>query len=136
MKELVLPLISTREGWVFRQLLKLISAVSASLTTWLVAQGVEQNATTAIVAGVATILTGASEFGLSKLASKIATPCLAILACLVLTSCGTAGGEKTFLGITRAGWLATGKAAVVAAAPVALDERAKTAAKNPVKVAP
>lgn len=60
-----------------------------------------------------------------------------LLACLLLPSCGTtASGQKTFLGIDGAGWLNTGKAALVGAVPVAFDERAKTAAKNPVKILP
>lgn len=74
MKEILLPLISTREGWVFRQLLKGVSVASASLTTWLLAKGLDANLTTSIVAGVASVATWAAELGLSKLASKIATP--------------------------------------------------------------
>lgn len=59
------------------------------------------------------------------------------LMCLSMASCSTtATGEKTFLGITSSGWLKGGKAAVISAAPVLLDERAKTAAKNPVEVKP
>jgi hypothetical protein len=57
-----------------------------------------------------------------------------MLSCLPLISCSTsATGEKTFLGITSSGWVAGGKAAVIGAAPVLLQERAKTSAKQPVK---
>jgi hypothetical protein len=134
MKDILLPLIATREGWAFRQILKGITVACASMTTWLLAQGVDASTSAAIVAGIGSALAWGAEFGLSKLASKIATPCLA-LACLFLTSCGsTPTGEKTFIGITSAGWLNVGKSAAVAAVPVALDERAKTSAKNPVKV--
>ena len=56
---------------------------------------------------------------------------------LLLPSCSTTpSGEKTFIGITSSGWLNVGKTAAVAAVPVALDEREKTAAKNPVEVNP
>ena len=55
----------------------------------------------------------------------------------MLASCATsASGEKTFLGITQAGWVQGGKAAVISAAPVLLQERAKTAAKQPQNVQP
>lgn len=131
MKNILLPLISTREGWVFRQLLKGIAIACASLTTWLASKGVDADATTAIVAGVGSALAWGAEFGLSKLASRIATPCL-VLACLLLTSCS----NGNFLGISKDGWLKTGKAALSAAVPVAIDERAKTAAKNPQNVQP
>lgn len=60
-----------------------------------------------------------------------------LLACLLLPSCATdAQGEKTFLGINASGWASTGKAALISAVPVALNERAKVAAKNPVKIQP
>ena len=64
-----------------------------------------------------------------------------MLSCLPLISCSTsATGEKTFGGITWEGWQkglqAGGKAAVISAAPVLLQERAKTAAKQPVNVQP
>lgn len=140
MKQVLLPLISSRSGWVFRQLLKGISIVSASLTTWLIAQGVDAHTTAAIVAGISAALSWGAELGLSKLARHIAVPCLA-LCCLVLASCGTtATGERTFAGITGKGWLEVGKSAAVAAAPTALDQygkaSAKTAAKQPVNVQP
>lgn len=60
-----------------------------------------------------------------------------LLAVLPLASCSTtAGGDKTFLGITASGWLASGKAALVSAGPILLQERARTAAKNPRAVQP
>jgi len=134
MKSILLPLIATRDGWAARQVLKGITIACASLATWLVAKGVDAPTSAAIVSGIGAALAWGAELGLSKLASKIATPCLA-LSCLLLTSCGsTSTGEKTFIGITSAGWLNVGKSAAVAAVPVALDERSKTSAKNPVKV--
>lgn len=131
MNSLLESLTATNGGWLLRQALKLIAVASASLATYLTGLGVPDNTTAAIVAGVAAVLSWGAELGLSKLASKIAVPCLALLLC----SCGTLpNGDKTFIGITSAGWLNTGKAALVGAVPVALDERAKTSAKNPVKV--
>ena len=134
MNALLESLTATNGGWLLRQALKLIAVASASLTTYLAGLGVPDNTTAAIVAGVAAVLSWGAELGLSKLASKIAVPCLAAC-CLLFSSCSTtATGEKTFIGITSAGWLNVGKSAAVAAVPVALDERAKTSAKNPVKV--
>ena len=131
MNSLLESLTATNGGWLLRQALKLIAVASASLTTYLAGLGVPDNTTAAIVAGVAAVLSWGAELGLSKLASKIAVPCLALLLC----SCGTLpNGDKTFIGITSAGWLNVGKSAAVAAVPVALDERAKTSAKNPVNV--
>lgn len=135
MKTILLPLIATRDGWAIRQVLKGITILCASLTTWFIAQGVDASTSVAIVSGISAALAWGAELGLSKLASKIATPCLALFACLALSSCGTATtGEKTFIGITSAGWLNTGKAALVGAVPTAIEERAKTSAKQPVKV--
>ena len=99
MKQFLLPLISSRNGWVFRQLLKGVSIVSASLTTWLMSQGVDGHTAGAIVAGVAAALSWGAEFGLSKLARHIATPCLA-LCCLLLTSCS----NGQFLGMDGKAW--------------------------------
>lgn len=60
-----------------------------------------------------------------------------LLACLLLPSCATdPQGNKTFIGITGQGWLNTGKAAIIGAVPVALDERAKTSAKKPYNIQP
>ena len=66
------------------------------------------------------------------------------LCCLLLPSCSTVNGEKTFLGITSAGWLDVGKdagnAALKSGAQAAVisygERRAVTAAKNPVNVTP
>lgn len=69
--------------------------------------------------------------------SGVVRTLLFLPACLALASCSsTAGGEKTFLGITQSGWIKGGKAAVISAAPVLLQERAKTGAKQPVNVQP
>lgn len=137
MKDILFPLIASREGWAFRQLLKLITVGCASLTTWLASSGVDASTSAAIVAGIGASLSWGAEIGLSKLASKIATPCLALFACLSLASCGALpSGEKTFIGIDSAGWLNVGKSASVAAVPVALNERAKVSAKNPITINP
>ena len=133
MNALLLSLTATNSGWLFRQVLKLIAAASVSMTAFLAGQGVPEHTTAAVVAGVAAVLSWGAEIGLSKLASRIAVPCLALLLC----SCGTLpSGEKTFIGITSAGWLNVGKSAAVAAVPVALNERAKASAKNPIIIKP
>ena len=73
----------------------------ASLSTWLLSKGATPEVSAAITAGVGSALAWGAELGLSKLASKIATPCLALCGLLFLTSCGsTPNGEKTFVGIT------------------------------------
>ena len=139
MKQFLLPLISSRNGWVFRQLLKGVSIVSASLTTWLMSQGVDGHTAGAIVAGVAAALSWGAEFGLSKLARHIATPCLA-LCCLLLTSCS----NGQFLGMDGKAWgqiaLETGKTVgkqlPAAASQAYANQRAKINAKQPVNVQP
>lgn len=136
MKSILLSLISTNGGWLARQGLKFIATSSTAVTTYLLTLGVPENHALALVAGLVALVSAAFEFGLSKLASKIAVPCL-FLGCLMLPSCGTtATGEKTFIGITGAGWLNVGKAAAVSAVPTALEEREKTAAKQPRNVQP
>lgn len=60
-----------------------------------------------------------------------------LLALLLLPSCAVnRDGQKTFIGITGAGWLSVGKSAVTAAAPVAMGERAKFEARNPKDINP
>ena len=136
MKEILLPLIATRNGWFFRQLLKGVAIVCASLSTWLLSNGATPEVAAAITAGVGSALAWGAELGLSKLASKVATPCLALCLCL-LTSCGsTPTGEKTFVGITGKGWLEVGKVSAQAAFPEALNQRARASAKQPVIVSP
>jgi len=133
MNALLYSLTATNSGWLFRQVLKLIATASVSMTAFLAGQGVPEQTTAAVVAGVAAVLSWGAEIGLSKLASRIAVPCLALLLC----SCSTLpNGEKTFIGITSAGWLNVGKSAAVAAVPVALNERAKASAKNPITIKP
>ena len=137
MKEILLPLIATRNGWVFRQLLKGVAIVCASLSTWLLSNGATPEVSAAITAGVGSALAWGAELGLSRLARHIATPCLAVFGLLFLTSCGTTPtGEKTFVGITGKGWLEVGKASAVAAFPEAMNQRAQTSAKQPVSVLP
>ena len=136
MKDILLPLIATRNGWIFRQLRKGVAIVCASLSTWLLSNGATPEVAAAITAGVGSALAWGAELGLSKLASKVATPCLALCLCL-LTSCGsTPTGEKTFVGITGKGWLEVGKVSAQAAFPEALNQRAKASAKQPVIVSP
>jgi hypothetical protein len=131
MNALLLSLTATNSGWLFRQVLKLIATASVSMTAFLAGQGVPEHTTAAVVAGVAAVLSWGAEIGLSKLASRIAVPCLALLLC----SCGTLpSGEKTFIGITSSGWLNVGKSAAVAAVPTVLKERAKASAKNPINL--
>lgn len=72
MKAILQSLVSTQSGWLVRQLLKFATLGGASLTTWLTAHGATAEHTTAIVTGSITLLTGLLEFGLSKLASRIA----------------------------------------------------------------
>lgn len=137
MKKIIAGIISTRKGWLVRQGLKGITVASASLATWLSAHGASADHAAAIAAGAAAALTWGAEFGLSKLARHVVTPCIALFLCLSLTSCGsTTGGEKTFGGITAEGWMNAGKAALTAAAIEALQERQRVAAKNPVNVQP
>lgn len=139
MKEFLLPLISSRNGWIFRQLLKGISIASASLTTWLMSQGVDGNTTGAIVVGVAAALSWGVEFGLSKLARHIATPCLAFC-CLLLVSCS----NGQFLGMDGKAWgqialetgVTVGKQIPSAASQAYANQRAKINAKQPVNVQP
>jgi len=137
MKEILLPLIATRNGWVFRKCLTGIAIVCTSLSTWLLSAGATPQVATAITAGVGAALAWGAELGLSRLARHIATPCLALCGLLFLTSCGsTPTGEKTFVGITSKGWLEVGKASAQAAFPEALNQRAKASAKQPVIVSP
>lgn len=139
MKQLLLPLISSRSGWIFRQLLKGVSIVSASLTTWLMSQGVDAHTTGVIVAGIAAALSWGVEFGLSKLARHIATPCLA-LSCLLLVSCS----NGQFLGMDGKAWgeiaietgKTVGKQIPSAASQAYANQRAKIDAKQPVAVQP
>lgn len=137
-RTLIVSLIGTKGGWLSRQLLKFITIGSSSVTAWLLAKDVPAETTTLLVTGIVAGVSWAAELGLSKLASKIAIPCLALF---MLSSCGTSPlGEKTFLGLTQGDWITTGKAAgkgaVQAGLPIALSERAKTAAKEPVNVQP
>lgn len=72
MKAFLHSLIATQSGWLVRQALKFATVGGAALTTWLTAQGAAPEQSTAIVTGTLTALTGLVEFGLSKLASRIA----------------------------------------------------------------
>ncbi len=72
MKEFVLSLVSTQKGWIVRQVLKYITVGGSALSAWLVSQGAEASSIELIVTGATTLATGAIEFALSKVASKIA----------------------------------------------------------------
>ena len=72
MKDLIANIISTQSGWFKRQILKGITALSGLASTWLLAKGVEQDETAAIVAGSVAVLSALAEVALSKAASKIA----------------------------------------------------------------
>lgn len=72
MKDLIANIISTQSGWLKRQILKGITALSGLASAWLLAKGVEQDETAAIAAGTVAILSALAEIGLSKAASKIA----------------------------------------------------------------
>lgn len=74
MKKIIAGIISTRKGWLVRQGLKGITVASASLSTWLLAKGADAETASAIVAGATSVAAWGIETGLSKLASKIATP--------------------------------------------------------------
>ena len=102
-------------------------------------QGVDGHTAGAIVAGVAAALSWGAEFGLSKLARHIATPCLA-LACLLLVSCS----NGQFLGMDGKAWgeiaietgKTVGKQLPSAASQAYANQRAKLGAKQPVNVQP
>lgn len=72
MKELIASLVSTQKGWIIRQILKYITVGGSALSAWLVSQGAEASNVELIVTGATTFATGAIEFALSKVASKIA----------------------------------------------------------------
>jgi hypothetical protein len=73
MKAFLHSLIATQSGWLVRQALKFATVGGAALTTWLTAQGATPEHSTAIVTGTLTAMAGLVEFGLSKLASRIAS---------------------------------------------------------------
>lgn len=85
-----------------------------------------------LIVGIGDILDDGIRNGSYKLPVAIIAFILG-MACMGLTSCGTnAAGEKTFAGVTGSGWLKAGETTAV----VILNERAKTAAKQPVNVQP
>jgi hypothetical protein len=72
MKELFTSIVSTQKGWIIRQLLKYAAMGGAALSTWLISQGAEASNAELITSGLITAVSGALEFALSKVASKIA----------------------------------------------------------------
>jgi hypothetical protein len=148
---ILFKLVSTNAGWLARQAVKYSAMGAAVITAWLIGHGLDATHASVIAVGATAIVLGGIEAGLSFIARKYAVPELdavsvaigaakkapIVIACLLLPACATdVQGGKTFLGIDSAGWLNVGKSAAVAAVPVALDERAKRSAKNPVKVQP
>ncbi len=70
MKSILVKLVSTNSGWLVRFVLKYVTIGSASLAAWLAAQGVAENHTSAIAAGVVSGATALIEQGLSWVARK------------------------------------------------------------------
>jgi hypothetical protein len=68
--KLVLTLVSTNAGWITRLGLKYVSIGAASLSAWLTAQGIAENHTAAIAAGVTAGAAALIEQGLSWVARK------------------------------------------------------------------
>jgi hypothetical protein len=72
MNKIIINIISTQRGWLIRQAIKYATLVGASLTTWLLSQGVAIGDGATITAAVVTLATGLAEMALSKAASHIA----------------------------------------------------------------
>jgi hypothetical protein len=72
MKNIINSIISTQKGWIVRQVLKYAAMGGAVVSSWLVSKGADASNAELIVSGALTIVTGALELGLSKLASKVA----------------------------------------------------------------
>ena len=73
MSKIILNIISTQRGWIVRQAIKYATLAGASVTTWLLSQGVNISDSAAITAAAVTLATGAVEMALSKAASHIAS---------------------------------------------------------------
>lgn len=72
MKNAIVSLVSTNAGWLTRPALKYVAIGGASLSTWLVAQGVSTDHTAAIAAGLTAGAAALLEQGLSFIARKYA----------------------------------------------------------------
>lgn len=70
MKSIIVSLVTTNAGWITRLALKYVAIVGSSTATWLAAQGVAEDHTKAIVAGLTAVAAAALEHGLSFIARK------------------------------------------------------------------
>ncbi len=72
MNRIVKFIVSTRKGWIIRQILKYVAMGGTALTSWLLAQGADASNAELIVTGLTTAITGTLEVAFSKLASTVA----------------------------------------------------------------
>lgn len=72
MKNIIADIVGTQRGWIIRQVLKYVAMGGAVASTWLVSKGADAASAELIIAGATSIISGALELGLSKLASKVA----------------------------------------------------------------
>jgi len=72
MKNIINSIVSTNKGWIVRQVLKYVAMGGAIASSWLISRGADASNADLIISGATTIITGALELGLSKLASKVA----------------------------------------------------------------
>lgn len=70
--KLIQTLISTQQGWIIRQALKLTAAGGVALTTWMAGKGLHLDNPEALTAGLSTVAVAVVEMALSKAASSIA----------------------------------------------------------------
>jgi hypothetical protein len=120
-------------------LIGIIGIIGIIVSTWLPEYQTQLDKAVVILMGLGLLRAEDAKPALRGPASFLHKVLIGVLmlSCLPLISCSTsATGEKTFLGITSSGWVAGGKAAVIGAAPVLLQERAKTSAKQPQNVQP
>lgn len=132
------PMNSILKNWK-TSLIGLIGIIGIVVSTWLPEYQTQLDKAVVILMGLGLLRAEDAKPALRGPPSYLHKMLIGILmlGCLSLVSCSTsAGGEKTFLGITGAGWLKGGKAALVTAGPILLEERAKTGAKQPVNVQP
>lgn len=120
-------------------LIGIIGIVSIIVSTWLPEYQTQLDKAVVILMGLGLLRAEDAKPALRGPPSFLHKMLIVILmlGCLSLVSCSTtASGEKTFFGITGAGWLKGGKEALVSGGLVLLEERAKLEAKQPVNVQP
>lgn len=162
MNSLLLKLVATNAGWLVRNLLKASVVASASITTWLLAKGIDAHWATAIGTAGAGLILWLAETTLSWVARKYSVgedlqPILdglkgaaaktvrivpVFVICLLLTSCQ----NGQFMGLDSKGWtnvLVDGGKTLGKQAPSAFlqayaaeQNRPKTSAKQPIDVQP